>query len=489
MKILLLVFGLFLFHSIGFSQMMDSISIIYSDEVDAFFHTSASIALKQEVILKEQKKKQIGEIELKGVRTACKLRLKGDWTDHVRKNRWSFRIEMEENPIHGLHVFSLQFPETRGGLNEYFFQQTLSEEGIQSTDYRFVHLTVNGEDWGIVAMEGHPSQLKSGLALKFNEEGFWECQHQRLLDGEDKCYEYPIFEAASIEPFGKSKIYADEKLKEDFLIGRAILESWQKRIPKWESLNLSKFAKYYALCDVFQMYHGLQWHNQRFLYKEGKIEPIAFDCFGKKNGVIGKQYLGLFDDHYATLYFNEQWFNYQLFTNEDFKAYYSEALTKYCSLDWSFEPSFEFPGQATSKEIENRLKVRCKELQELMKVDQLTPSFFSYEEWKRANPEDIHQYKTPFTDRPFKHVSIKARKLLSDRILIKNYHLDTITILGVGTKEEILNKMESLIVAPSTSIYCQSTEFKYLYFRGKDGDVQRIRIEIGRTRENKWTNE
>lgn len=478
----LLIYCSFFWTSIGFSQAIDSISISYSEEVDAYFSSSANEALAQGTITKSQKKKQDGAIKVKGISTTCKLRLKGDWTDHVRKNRWSFRVEMNEGTIHGLRVFSLQFPETRGGLNEYFFQQALAMEGIESTDYSFVHLTVNNEDWGIVALEGHASQQEKGIALKFNEEGFWECQREHVGKEENKCVEYPIFEAASIEPFNKSEVYGEEKSRESFLKGRAILESWQMRIPSWDSMELEKFAKYYALCDVFQMYHGLQWHNQRFLYRKGKIEPIAFDCYAEGNTLIGKRYLGFFDEHYDTCYFSEQWFNYQLFSNRKFKECYFRALDKYSSTDWSLEVPFEVLNELEAKEIEERLRLRCEELQSVDSSVQLEPSYFSYWDWKNENPTGVFQYQTSFSKRPFKHVSLKARSLVNDRILITNYHLDSITILGFGTKISLEESLTPTDIASLETINYTTSQFSYLYFKGRDGGVQRIRIEIGELR-------
>ena len=51
--------------------------------------------------------------------------------------------------------------------------------------------------------------------------------------------------------------------------------------PLEDMFDVEKLARYLALIDVTQGYHGLAWHNQRFYYNPVTctLEPIAFDCY------------------------------------------------------------------------------------------------------------------------------------------------------------------------------------------------------------------
>ncbi|HEX2994545.1 MAG TPA: hypothetical protein VHP14_06970, partial [Anaerolineales bacterium] len=60
-----------------------------------------------------------------------KIRLKGDWTDHLQGDKWSFRIHLKsDGQVLSFRQFSLQTPETRNFLNEWAFHQNLLDEGI-----------------------------------------------------------------------------------------------------------------------------------------------------------------------------------------------------------------------------------------------------------------------------------------------------------------------------------------------------------------------
>ena len=86
-----------------------------------------------------------------------KFRLKGDWLDHVRNNKWSFRIKLKEEMKDELKVFSVQNPKTRGFLNGYVYYQMLKEERVLTNEFRYVHLYVNDRSWGVYCLEEHLS--------------------------------------------------------------------------------------------------------------------------------------------------------------------------------------------------------------------------------------------------------------------------------------------------------------------------------------------
>ena len=467
------------------AQQLDTIKIFYEAEVAQYLTSSAKKALSQGIITSDLKSKKSAGIQFDSIDFNCKIRLKGDWPDHVKSDKWSFRVKLDSGSIYNVCEFSLQFPETRGGINESIFHEVLLAEGILTTSYKFVHLSVNNEYWGIFAFEEQPDELllennnkSKGPILKFDEDGFWECQLQSLNEREAKCVEYSIFESAKVKPFNKKKTFSDSVGLNKFLTARSCLEKWQSGTVNFDNLDLNKFAKYYALCDLFGMYHGLQWHNQRFYFrtKDNKIEPLAYDCYSKDNKLIGKKFLGYFDEHYKTIYFKEQWFNYQLFTSEKFRELYIQSLNKYIEKKWNFSAFSDFEFAENHFDIEKRIENRKKEIAILISSEHLNPVYYGYSEWKKDHPEEIKKYKTPYSETPLKHVAIRARQV-DDRIEVKNYHLHPLEILGFGTKSYFSVPIPKTRISPNEILHFTKDFANHIYYRTELGDTLKYEIE------------
>ena len=469
------------FFSIGRNH--DTIYVSYDSEVDKFFRVSSEKAMEEGILSKEYKVKKKARISFGN--QACKgtVRLKGDWTDHLKKDKWSLRVELDSGSIYKIRKFSLQFPETRGGVNEALFHRVLKQENVLTTEYKFIHLVVNNVYWGLFAFEEHPDKnmltnngMPQGVLLKFNEEGFWECQRDIIKHGENKCYEYPIFEASKILPFNKKSTYGDTLKMNQFLLARRKLSQWQDGKIDVKDVNVDSFAKYYALCDVFEMYHGLQWHNQRFYFNPSSntIEPVAYDCFSEDHQLIGKDFLGQFDGHYDSVYFQEQWFNYQLYQDSIFVSKYYKYLDIYSIKEWDFSVWSFFDDEVQL--VHDRLGKRKEKIAIFLKKEQDTPQLYLYEDWKRDNPHKIKKYDTPFSDLPFFNVSLRA-VIKNGKIEAKNFHLSEIEIIGVGNEKIVEVPFESIFIKPRGVVLIDFQDKSFLYFKSNE-KVFKTKIEL-----------
>ncbi len=72
-----------------------------------------------------------GEVPLQdGPKLDAKFRVKGDWTDHLEGEKWSFRINLqEEGQILGTRQFSIETPSSRNFLYEWAFHKNLQKKG------------------------------------------------------------------------------------------------------------------------------------------------------------------------------------------------------------------------------------------------------------------------------------------------------------------------------------------------------------------------
>ena len=61
----------------------------------------------------------------------------------------------DDDHIFGMRRFSLQHPKVRGYQGEALFLEYLRRQGLLAPRYFFVHVTINGNEAGIMAVEEH----------------------------------------------------------------------------------------------------------------------------------------------------------------------------------------------------------------------------------------------------------------------------------------------------------------------------------------------
>ena len=227
------------------------------------------------------------------------LRLKGDWSDHYAGDKWSLRIEIDEEDksFMGMTRFSLQEPGTREFLNEWGYHQNLIQEGILTTRYHFVNVIINGEYKGIYAVEesfteellesqGH----REGIILKFDEDDMWaNWSTFREVGGESfmlDAQEAGTFlvmddDSADITIFRSGRVAANEMLEAEAETAINLLRSFQKGdLTASEVFDVDKLGTFFAITDLWAANHGTAWHNIRFYYNPvtALLEPVAYDA-------------------------------------------------------------------------------------------------------------------------------------------------------------------------------------------------------------------
>lgn len=233
-----------------------------------------------------------GEIHLQnGPTLEAKLRLKGDWTDHLAGDKWSFRIEIKNGEqILGMKQMSIQTPASRNFLNEWAFHQNLIQENVLTTRYNFINVLLNGKLLGIYAIEDHftaelieSQERRQGLIIRFNEDAMWSNMSafwkQDLVQGSNLSVTNAW--TASIDAFQDSKISNDPILNSEAETAKNLLKSFQEgQLAASEVFDVRLWGRFYALHDLWSAPHGTAWHNLRFYYNPitALLEPVAFDA-------------------------------------------------------------------------------------------------------------------------------------------------------------------------------------------------------------------
>ena len=376
-----------------------------------------------------------------------KLRLKGDWLDHLRGNKWSFRIRAKTDYAwNRLVTFSVQNPATRSYLDEWLFHQFLDNADILSPRYDFIELYLNEKSLGVYAYEEHfDKQLaeykkrREGPIIKLTEDLVWqghlrqvhELGEQNHLSGrEDAAYD-----AAEIRPFKEGRTQENPTLAKNFQAAQTLLHQlkFKQKAPS-DLVDIDRFARYMAIADVLEAYHGIGWHNVRFYYNPitSKLEPIGYDGFGETpTPYHGGPFVGYkmnFETH------PHDYFKY-LFTDHDFFRKYIAYLDAYS------QPAFL---QTTMANYFPQIKERTQFIQQEFKK-------YSYDSLK----VERRGKKLQALIRPYGEYDIKVRTEKSNKgalnIMVANHHSLPIEVLGFGTTpKDLRDKLATPVFIYST---------------------------------------
>ncbi len=422
----------------------------------------------------------------------AKLRLKGDWLDHLVGDKWSFRIKMRKNYVwKRLRVFSIQTPFARGFLYEWYSHVLYSSQDILTTRYGFTPLIMGNKSKGLYAWEEHFTkqlveyrQRREGPILKFSEEAFW--QIQRIAKETGHWPDFPAYNCSVVEPFSQNKTVKNRVLYREFLIGAQLMNQYKYNTGKPADIfDLPRLAKYYAMLDITHARHGMAWHNQRFYYNPVicKLEPIAYDGFtdhlsfdftindnmawqilsGQKNIPENYNFYYLFEDStFVTLYLNYlKKFSRAGFT-DSMKNIFKKDAVYYDSLIRLEFPLERFDTGFLTKSARG-VREYLPKLEDFLKTQIAGNSLHAH-----IIPEDNTDSVTLFKAPSF-YVTAYLESSNPDSIVIEvhNFFGKKIKLLGTGSKKRYIQTFftKPVFVAP--------------YKKGNHGVVKRVVSEPG----------
>lgn len=282
---------------------LEQIELVLDEKAFKKITTKRKEALDLSLLMASDDDLVNGKVLYDGKSYKVETRLKGDWTDHLWGEKWSFRIKMkEEETIMGMKKFSLHHPRTRNYAGEWLFHQLLKGKDILHLQYKFVEFwlnkTENGvferKNLGIYAIEeSFEKQLferqkrRAGLIVKLDESIFWEERLEfikRGLNDSDLSYiQMTEFKDFNIVPFSSKTVMKDPVLREQFSVARNLLKSYMQEERKaTEVFDVEKLVNFNAICNLLGTYHALVPHNWRLYYNpiNSRLEPIGFDANG-----------------------------------------------------------------------------------------------------------------------------------------------------------------------------------------------------------------
>lgn len=278
------------------------------------FQKKRDQALKDGILITEEDDQVRASLHYNQESYPIDIRLKGDWTDHLVGDKWSFRVHLDsEDAIMGMQKFSLHHPKTRNYVGEWLFHQILADQGLVSLRYNFVQLfmsvnTPTGKktkNLGVYALEEffakqliEHNERRAGVLLKIDESLIWK--NRVAMRKEDPAGNYIFlsgivnYQDLAILPFSKKAIRKDSTLFNQFLKAKTLLQGYVKDSLSFSDVfDVPLMAKYNAVCNLLGTSHAMINHNLRFYYNPitARLEPVGFDA----NGIHKQIYATYFD--------------------------------------------------------------------------------------------------------------------------------------------------------------------------------------------------
>jgi hypothetical protein len=251
-------------------------------------------------------------ITFNGVDYKAQIRLKGDWTDHLAGDKWSFRVKLKDDKtILGMRKFSVHHPKTRGYINEWLYQKAIKKENLIGLRYGFLEGAIHikkentskylNKAVGIYAIEEtfdkrtiENNKRKESIILKFSENYWWHEVKKSLKVGSPYGLDWNTFMQRVDYPitlFSESKMLQDTVMRSYFKLSKNLLrETRFGKMKLSDAFDVKKLAMQNAILNLFGATHGNYIINLRFYYNPitSKLEPIAFDgnSGGKLKGYI-----------------------------------------------------------------------------------------------------------------------------------------------------------------------------------------------------------
>lgn len=229
------------------------------------------------------------------------LRFKGtDVRTHVQDQKPSFRVVIrDDGAFFGFRRFALMSPKRRGFLHEWVFRRALYREGIIAKRYELIRLRINGQEKGIYVVDEHfdvqlaeYNRRPDSVFVKFSDPWVVSGDDPPLPSDDVKFFE------TDVTTYGR---YQEENYRELLQRATFLLASFRNgESTVAETFDVPLFARYFALADIFNAWHGLSYVNLRFFFNpiSGLLEPAPDDNYNELvTGTPSDRFSRLFDSY------------------------------------------------------------------------------------------------------------------------------------------------------------------------------------------------
>jgi hypothetical protein len=290
---------------------LEMLAIELQPEHEAILQRSRDEAMARGYIVTADAEIVPARVSCAGAAADARVRLKGDFTDHVDSDKWSLRIELEGGrTLLGMSAFSIQHPKTRGYLMQWLVFETARREGLLAPRATYVDVTLNGRRSGVYFLEEHFTKemlesqgRRDGPIVRLDEDLLWtvwrqfhyparRLPEQTLLGTSPFVAETSGFDErrlATTAALGHRLQRALEQLRD--LQRHALVDEPRLRLARLDAIDelrnrivddlfvSDKLGRLLAMYSMFRSDHGLMWIQLRFYHDPvlDRLEPVVFD--------------------------------------------------------------------------------------------------------------------------------------------------------------------------------------------------------------------
>ena len=232
------------------------------------------------------------KITFRGEAFKADIRLKGDMVDHLKDDKWSFRVKTKGNSnLLGLKKFNLQHPMTRGYHTQFVINKVFKDYNLIVQKHDLVKVIINGDDIGIMLIEEHFSKellernkRKDGVIIKFDETNLWKSL--LLNNGNQTLYKVDVnpFHSpftSGLDVYSKNKVIKDDYLFSQYEIAISLLDGFRRgELKASEAFDSDLMGRYLGILTYFKAGHDSIWSNLRLYLNPYtlKLEPIPSEA-------------------------------------------------------------------------------------------------------------------------------------------------------------------------------------------------------------------
>jgi len=378
------------------------------------------------------------DLKISGKEYGCMTRLKGDLLDHLRSDKWSFRVILDGNETwNGMNIFSIHNSKARSHLAEWTMHQLMKSEGIISPKYDFMQFVLNGKNIGIYGYEQHfdnhfLTENKRLVApiIRHNDDGYWDNVLGKLKD-------YEWAESSQVELFNKEND-GNEQFMKLYHYGHSQLNDYLKGNKKADEVfDLDKMAKYYALMEIGHGIHAQLMTNIRFYVNptSGLMEPIGYDFFGDHMPNVNEDWrpVGQWENGEDIIERSRDGYAYmrRLFGDMKFFEKYMSNLEVFAS-----EAYLDKKNSKMASELKSR--------NDFINSD---PEYASYKFYLKHIFRKAEYTRAKM--HPMPNVSLKSYRTADKLgVVLQGFHYFPLKIIGYKTNQQTINLEKPIIINP-----------------------------------------
>ena len=252
-----------------------------------------------------------GQIRFRGERVPASLWLREEAVEHWQENKWSLQVKLQDDKtILGMRSFSAQSPAVRRYLDEWLYVQDLRGARILAPRYVFAHVWMNGDDWGVYALQERTSnaslasQNRTGGVIVCIDDSLFGRQRAwldgALSGGRDSigtASKRPGF--ARVDECNAAEVERDPALQEQSVAALGLLRAFQsKQLMPSQVFDAELMGRYIAHAHLWGARHGPRFEGERYYYHPltSRLEPLGGDALPFESAYAHLPSLAQYDD-------------------------------------------------------------------------------------------------------------------------------------------------------------------------------------------------